>query len=195
MRLARWQRTVLRFVVVPLLALVGAAALFYFVVLDTSYSSAAFYADTGLGSEAGTLTYIDKPGRATLVIVRGQHESRLLGDADTGWREEINVDLPSPGAGDHIDLSGPDIRVSYAKIQPLAGRWTIGDRGVRGSIDVEAVGPDRITAHYDIVVDAYNDRFVPEVRHRELVFRGRATFRSASRPAGEPPGKGYVRPL
>jgi hypothetical protein len=128
------------------------------------------------------------------VIVRGQHESRLLGDADTGWREEINVDLPSPAAGEHVELSGPDIRVSYAKIQSLAGRWTVGDRGVRGSIDVEAVGANRITAHYDIVVDAYNDRFVPEARHRDVAFRGRATFRASSPPAGEPPGGSYIRP-
>ena len=194
MRLAAWQKTALRFVGIPLAVLVGAAALFYFVVLDTSYSSAAFYPDTGLGMEAGSLAYIDKPGRTTLVLVRGEHESRL-GFDDTGWREEFNVDVPHPAAGDHIDMAGPDIRVAYAKIQPLAGRWTIGDRGMHGSIDVVAVGPDRLTARYDIIVDAYNDRFVPEGRHREVVFRGRATFRSVPRPTGEPPGKDYLRPL
>jgi hypothetical protein len=181
-------------VIVPLAVLVGAVALVYFVVLDTGYSSAAFYPDTGLGMEAGSLAYFDKPGRTTLVLVRAEHESRL-GFDDTGWREEINVDLPHPAAGDRIPVKGPDIRVAYAKIQPLAGRWTIGERGVYGSIEVEAVGPDRLTARYDIVVDACNDRFVPEARHREAVFRGRATFRSVPRPTDEPPGKDYLRPL
>ena len=58
----------------------------------------------------------------------------------------------------------------------------IGEGGIRGHLDIEPVGTRRIVANYDLVIDAVYPRFVPEHRHRDVVFRGQSTFRLRPRP-------------
>jgi hypothetical protein len=181
MRLAPWQRTAIRWIGIPIGILLVLGAVLYFAVLDTSYSRTEFYPDTELTVSAGSLGYAEQPGRITLVLTRGERESPL-GFTDTGWREEMCVELSPPNAGERIDVAGPGVRVGYRKLQPLGVPWQIGERGVRGYIHVQAVSPHRLVVEYYVVIDAYAERLLPEAQHREVKFEGTSTFRSGSRP-------------
>ena len=168
-------------ITIGVLAMMTAAGVVLYLLLDTSYESAAMYENTGIGPDPNdppTLICLERSGRVTLVLVRGEGESRL-GFTDTGWREIVAIDMPRPAAGDRIDLSGADVRVGYRKSQAFIS-WVIGDGGVRGHIHIRSVDANRIVASYEILIDAFCERNIPLHQHRDVIFDGRSTFSSAA---------------
>jgi hypothetical protein len=162
---------------------VGGAITGYKVVLDRSYSDAACYPDAGISPDANdsrASVITRRPGRITLLLTRGERESPFMTDAS--WHEEVAIEIPRPSAGDRIDLAGPDERVGYGKSQPFFGQTEIGDRGVRGQIEIHAIDGGGLAASYEVVLDGYSARLLPDHRHREVAFRGRSRF-----PAHTPP--------
>jgi hypothetical protein len=188
MRLAPWQRTVL-----AILAAVVLVAVLLYVWLDTSYSTYAVHHDTAIGTKDGSLVFREEKGRITLVLTRGEGESRL-GFTDTGWREEVVVDVARTTSHDLIDLSGPGVRVCYRKFRPFDSSWEIGDGGVQGYVHILSGDANNVTVRYDIVIDAIYRRRVPEARHERAVFRGRSTFAATPRPTTEESGIVWPKP-
>jgi hypothetical protein len=182
----RTRRWLLAFMV--LAALVAGAVAFYYTFVDTAYSRAEFYADTGFvpvptqPDSASLLTYGEKPRHVVLMVTRGEPHGIVT--TDHGWSDTLRIEIPTPSGGEHIDLSGSDSRIAFSSFD---GRQfpRIGEGGVKGHLDIESVGTRRIVASYDLVIDGVYPRFVPEHRHRDVVFRGRSTFRVRARPEGE----------
>ena len=160
---------------------VSGAITCYKVVIDRSYSDAACYPDAGISPDANDLrasVIAGRPGRITLLLMRGERESPIMTDAS--WHEEVAIDIPRPSAGDQIDLAGPDVRIGYGKFQPFLGQTEIGDRGVRGQIEIHAIDRGGLAASYEVVLDGYSTRLLPEYRHRAVTFRGRSRFPARS---------------
>ena len=165
---------------------VGSAVAFYYAVLDRNYSTAEFFADTMIGpdpSRAESMTYLQQPGRLTIALIRGETESQFM--TDSSWREIVGIDIPRPSAGDWIDLANPDVKVAYGRAAPFVSS-VIGDRGVRGHIQVHEIDHRNLSVSYEIVIDAFSPRLQPEYQHREVTFRGRSNFRSMPRPIDRP---------
>lgn len=181
---------------VVLAIIVGGAVAFYFTFVDTAYSKAELYQDTGLSPDrvkAGICFYEEKPGRVILALERGEPHGIIT--SFHGSIERIAVEMPRPVAGDRVDVTGPEIVVSFLAILDGRIHWNIGQGGVRGHFLIESVSERRITASYEIVVDAYIERLLPEHRKREVVFQGKATFGAGSRPVGEHFGDLWPRPV
>jgi hypothetical protein len=195
MRVAPWQRTVLGCVLLPLVVVFTAALVFYYAVVDTTFSTAVFHADTGLARESGErhpLVYEDRPGRVTIVVARGADPDKFM--TGHGWREEVAIDMPLPITGDRIDLTRPDVRVALIAHNDHRVRWGIGNGGVHGFVDYESVSSNSLAARYNVVVDAETAQLTPGNRHRTLVFEGRATFRAQPRPTEERYGDLWPKP-
>jgi len=191
-RLRRWL-----LVVFILAAVVIGSVGLYHKFIDTAYVESEFYADTGLATvpkQADTtqgIVYQDQPGRVTLVLRRGEPHGVITTEHD--WWEIVTIDMPRPSPGQRIILDSADVRVLFFSYK-FRQFPTIGDNGIRGHIDIDSVGQRRIMASYEIVIDAVYPRLVPESRHREVTFRGRSTFRAASRPDGAVGGQLWIPP-
>ena len=113
------------------------------------------------------------------MLTRGEPHGTFTTEHD--WWEIVSVELPLPPEGTDVDLTGPGMHVGLNSY-----KWrqfpSIGAGGIRGDIRIDSVGKSKIAASYDIVIDCVYPRFVPEKQHREVVFRGRSTFRSRTRP-------------
>ena len=162
-------------------ALVGGSIAFYYKFVDTAYSRAEFYTDTGVrpapkdpGVIAG-FEYDERLGRITLVLVRGEPHGVVT--TYHGWLERLSIDIPRPSSGERIELDRPDVRLAFGAND---GRrfGEVGDGGIRGSLTLESVDDRRIVAAYDVTVDAcFRSPYQPCLTHKEVVFRGRSTFR------------------
>jgi len=171
-----------------LAALVVGSVWFYFKFIDTRYFRAEFYSDTGISVPSndpktdGPIVYEEQEGKVTLVLTRGEPHGVMTTEHD--WVESVSIEIPSPSRNARIDLGSPNVRTSLGSY-----KWrqfpSIGEGGVRGHIEIESADKRQITASYDIVIDGVYPRFVPEHQHREVVFRGRSTFRARPRPEGE----------
>ena len=63
---------------------------FYFVVLDTGFSTSTMHTDTGIGpvpAKPDTITYLEKPMGVTLVLVCGGRPNRRFSRTPTGGRK------------------------------------------------------------------------------------------------------------
>ena len=166
----------------------GGAIAFYFKFVDTAYSHAEFYADTGLVPAPvqpdllGLFSYEAKPSHVVVMLTRGEPHGIVT--TSHGWSDTIAIEIPAPSGGEHIDLNGPNIRIAFTSFD---GRQfaRIGEGGIKGYLDIEAVGQHRLDTRYDIVVDGVYPRFVPEHRHKGVVFRGQSTFRLRPRPTDQ----------
>jgi hypothetical protein len=175
-------------IVVLAAAVVGGAIAFYFKFVDTAYSRAEFYTETGLvpisasPDTAGRFALEPRPGRVVLLLTRGEPHGVIT--TEHHWWETVVIDIPEPTGPTPIDLASPDVRVGL-----FSYKWRqfpkIGAGGVRGRIEIESVRAERIVADYDLAIDGDYRRFVPEHRHHDVVFRGRLTFRLRPRIEGE----------
>jgi len=179
-----------------ILALVaGGGIAFYFTFVDTNYSKAELYEDTGLTSAEktpGFCLYVERAGRVTLAIERGEPHGIVT--TAHGSIERVAVEMPRPSPGERVEVSGPEVRVYFLAFHDGRMHWTIGEGGVRGHLLIEEVTERRITASYEIVVAAYTERLLPEFRSREIAFRGQSTFRARPRPDGERLGDLWPKP-
>src|SRR5437764_9986990 len=99
-----------------LAVLAGGAIAFYYKFVDTAYSRAEFYADTGLVSEsarpdsAGLLTYGAKPGRVVLLLTRGEPHGIITTEHE--WWETVAIEIPEPNGQGRIDLMNSNVRLA-----------------------------------------------------------------------------------
>jgi hypothetical protein len=195
----RWwnmRRTRRRLLALLILAAVaGGAMAFYFKYVDTSYTHAFFFADTALKGDTSLVQdpIRDRlpatPGRVVLAVTRGERDGIGLVTADHSWHEAILIDIPTPFGGEHIDLSDPDVRITFECHDRWENVWTaIAIGGVRGHLDIKSVGASRISAEYEVIVDIEDwNSTMDQKRHRDVVFRGRSTFRERPRLTPTPP--------
>ena len=182
--------------VLVLAVLIGGALAFYFTFVDTAYSRAEFYADTGLilvsaqADSTGLYAYGDKPGHVVLMLARGEPHGIVT--YDHAWLETVSIEIPEPSAGERVSLGGANVQIAFGstKLDQLA---RVGEGGIKGHLEIQSVGRDQIVASYDLVIDGVYPRFVPEHRHRDVVFRGRSTFRARPRPADQFAGELWPR--
>jgi hypothetical protein len=175
-----------------LIGLVGVAALaagsvaFYFKFVDTAYSRAEFYADTGIdpveSPHVPEARYVERPGHVVLSFTRGEPHGIIT--TEHAWQDQLVIEMPNPSKGQRIDVADGTVRLAFfsTKSRQVA---TIGTGGIRGFLQIESVEPDRVVATYDITVDGFYPRFIPEAQHHEDAFRGRSTFRRRPRPEGD----------
>jgi hypothetical protein len=169
------------FAILALLA--GGSVAVYFKFIDTAYSRAEFYADTGIepvsSPNVPESRYVARPGHITLSFTRGEPHGIITTEHD--WQDQVVVEIPSPGEGQRIELTDGGVHVAF-----VSTKWRqvahIGAGGVRGYVQLDSVGPHRVVATYDIVVDGFYSRFIPEAQHHDDVFQGRSTFRLRPRP-------------
>jgi len=183
---------------VGLAAFVGGSVAFYYKFVDTAYSRAEFYADTGvrpMPKDPGVIAgfkYEEKRGRITLALVRGEPHGIIT--TDHGWQEWLSIEIPRPSSGERIELNRPDVQLAFGAND---GRrfGEVGDGGIRGFVQLESAGESRIVAVYEVTIDAcYRHPYESCLRHQDVVFRGRYTFRLRLRPDDEFIGDLWPRP-
>jgi hypothetical protein len=176
-------------VLVFVAGLLGGATYFY-VHFVAEYATARCYLDTELTSTADLRghSYELQPGRITLTIARGKPEDFFR--TDSGWHEQVDIDVPFPAEGQRIDLGDARVRLAFHACHGgCMISWDIGTNGAKGWLEFESVSRRAMTVRYYVAVDAYCEQFKPEFRHCEMEFQGRATFRPRSRPEGKYGGK------
>jgi hypothetical protein len=174
---------------------IGGGAAFFHAFVDTEYSKAEFYADTELGPAAGDpgwVRYEARPGRAVLAVERGEPHGIVT--TYHGYIERVAVEIPTPAAGDRIDLAGPGARVYFVAYHDGRIPWAVGPGGVRGHLDIESASERRVAANYEVFVAGHTERLLPEYRDREFTFRGRATFQARPRPDDKRLGDLWPKP-
>jgi len=149
----------------------------YFYVGEVEYSTNGFYADCGMvaAGRNSEWQYGNKPGHLTLVLARGRPHSRIT--TAHGWSERVSVEFTSKPVAGTIDIRDGKVRFGFASYRDRT-QWSLGDKGIHGSLQIESVGETRILASCDLTIDAFaSPRVVrPEFQHREVSFRGRFTF-------------------
>jgi hypothetical protein len=169
-----------------LAVLVSVGVVFYFKFVDTSYSRAEFYDNTGIvpapidTGAIGTSALIEQDGQITLHLSRGEPHATF--STYHGWNETIWIVIRRPASGERIQFASPEVKTAFSAFDSrhLAD---IGDGGVSGSLQVVSVNENRIVASYDVTVDAcYRSPYQPCLRHKNVVFRGQSTFRLRPRP-------------
>jgi hypothetical protein len=179
----------------------GAVVSCYYTFVDTAYSNAEFYPDTGFVAvrqqeqpgpeQPDQIRYEERPGRITLSLSRGEPHGTFT--TEHGWWENLTIELPAPASGARIELTDPEVGISFWSYK-LRQFPSIGEGGVRGYVLFDSVSSSRIVASYDIVVDGVYPRMMPEYRHRDVVFRGESTFRRRPRPDEELAGRVWPNP-
>lgn len=161
--------------------LVALAVAYWVYSQPRTYAHFTLYSDTGLVWKDHPMFrgwgYGEKPGHQTLVIARGEDYTHQY----TDWwhHEKLNIEFGSPLLVGRTDLATGQAKLGYWYAAWMSPSRGIEKQGVRGWIDIEAVGEAGVVASYDITV-ATGVRGEP----RDVQFRGRSTFKQQPRPDG-----------
>jgi hypothetical protein len=173
----------LRRITIGVFSVFIAIGVIVYFVLDTSYSSAAVHADTGIGPDPRKLDSVvclEKPGRMTLILKRGENGSRLF--ADSFWHEVVAIELPNITHGDRISLADHNVRVGYRRFQAFGCCPIIGSGGVQGYVQFRPTSSGGFYVSYEIVIDSVPESAESGGPHREIIFSGRSTVTYQPRP-------------
>ncbi|KKL64283.1 hypothetical protein LCGC14_2166590 [marine sediment metagenome] len=96
-----------------------------------------------------------------------------------GWSEQLTLELRALKAGTVIHLANDDVRVAYFSY--LGRFWNLRPGTAAGTLRIEAVSEDSVTASYDITLTGIDRRYGSN-EEIQTSFKGARSFQRRARP-------------